>query len=341
MLVKAHLAARSLARLDPAVRLYLFGGPDETASRALRDRVVAAIGSEAERVDLNPEKVRDDPAIIADEAASISLFGGRRWVSVSVASGNGDELVPAIENLLSATAAGNPVVVTVAGLTGKSRLTKLAEKDPQAIAVISYLADVKDVGPLAQALAEPLGLTLTADVVRAIAQASGGESGLIAREIEKLALYCDAAPDNRKRAALPDWQAIGADIDDAQLGETINATFGGLAALLPRCLAELDAVGAIDIRLVRAMMARAHLLARLRVAVDGGISARQVVASQGKAIFWKDADAVVRQLERWNARQLARAITRLHGLERDLKAPDNPGSILVQNALLQFARVAA
>ncbi|MEQ1510478.1 MAG: DNA polymerase III subunit delta [Sphingopyxis sp.] len=341
MLVKAHEAARAIARFNPDIRLYLFGGSDESGSAALRDQVVATIGTDAERFDVSLYSVKEDPALIADEAASISLFGGARWISISVNSGSGDELLPSIENLLGASAAGNPVIITISGLTAKSRLMKIAERDDRCMAVISYPIEAKDVERTIAGLAAPLGLVIDRVVGAAIAESTGRDRGLMAREVEKLALYCDASPGERTAAALADWQAIGADIDGNDLNSIINATFGGKVAALPLALAELDNGGALDIRLVRALASRAHLLTRLRISVENGMPVGQVMAAQGKAIFWKERDDVQRQLARWDAPRLARVIARLHRLESDLKAPDNAGALLVRQAVMEISRAAS
>lgn len=341
MLVKAHLAAQHLQKIDPAVRLYLFGGPDDAGARALRDQLVATIGADAERVDISPQQLRDVPSILADEAASISLFGGQRWVSVSIAGGGGDEMVAATENLLAISAGGAPVIATVGGLTDRSRLARLVDKTPSAIAVICYPPDARDLPRIITDLAATHNLSLEPGLARTIADAVGSDRGILAQEVAKLALYCDAAPDNPVRATIADWQAIGADTDNTELGPVIDASFGGKPAKLPAVLAELDAADAIDIRLVRALMTRAQLLARLRVGVDQGQRPAAVVEAQGRAIFWKDKGSVTDQLGRWDGPRLARAIGRLHSLERELKAPHSPGSLLVKSVLLNFARSAA
>lgn len=341
MLIKANEAGAKLARLDPDVRLYLFGGPDEAASSALRNLVVAQIGLNAERVELTPARIKEDPALLADEAASISLFGCLRWVSMSITMGSGDELQTAIENLFAAPRAGNPVIITVSGLSAKSRLTQLVERDARAIAVISYPPELRDAGPLIESLAKPLGLDIVEQASRAIAKATGADRGLMAREIEKLALYLDAAPGKAVRATLVDWQAIGAGVEDDDLSPLINAAFGGQVAALPAHLADLDSGGALDIQLVRRLAARARLLARLRVDVEGGMRPANVIAAQGKAIFWKEKEATQRQLGLWDAPRLARAIDRLHTLESDLKTRDNPGAILIRQAVMELARAVA
>jgi len=341
MLLKAQGAARTLATLNPAVRLYVFGGPDESLSRALMATVAKSVGKDAERIDYTPAKLKEDPALLADEAASISLFGGPRWIAVTIFSGGGDDLLPAIENLLAAPAAGNPVVVVGGSLTAKSKLVKLAEKDPAAIGVIAYAPSADEAAKLAEELGAAAGMLLSRDVARAIAAATSGDQGLMAQEIAKLSLFVDAAPGDKIEVGSDAWRAIGADLPEEDVGAAVNLIFDGKLGSLPDLFVTLHATGVADIRLVRQLATRAHLLARLRTAVEQGLSPRQVVEAQGKAIFWKDKDGITRQLGKWDSARLARLIERLHRLERELKAPMNAETLLLRHALTDIARVAA
>ena len=341
MLVKPHEAERTLARLNPAVRLYLFGGADDSANRSMAKQISDAMGADAERVDVTTSDLQKTPSLLADEGAAISLFGGARWVSLSINSGSGDDLVGPVENLLAAPVAGNPVVITVAGLTARSKLTKLAEGSSAAIVVITYEPDARSSAKSLGEVAEAQGLRLDRDTATALSAACNHDRGLIAQEVTKLALYLDAAPDRPKSATIADWNEIGAGIAEEDTGDAVNATFGGQLRDMAACLSDLESAGGLDIGLVRALALRAQLLARLRVDVEAGKSARQVVESQGKAIFWKEKDAITRQLDRWSAQRLARAITVLHGVERDLKSANKPGELLLRQTMLNFARAAA
>ena len=225
-------------------------------------------------------------------------------------------------------------------LTARSKLVKLAEKHDMAIAVISYPPDARDADRLVSTIAAPLGLRPDRDVARAIFDATGGDRGLIAREVEKLALYCDADP-AAAPADLDDWQAIGADLPEQDVGSAVNTVLGGKLGELPALFATLEATGTSAIPLLRALARRALQLAELRVAVESGRSVGQAIEAAGKSIFWKEKDLIAGQLARWDAPRLARLIDRLHGLERDLKSPDNPGTILLRAGLLDIARVAA
>ena len=96
------------------------------------------MGEDAERIDLSGAELKADPARLADEAAAISMFGGARWILVEPA---GDEIVPALEALIEAPAAGNPVAVVAGALKPASKLLKLALAAPAALAFASYVPD--------------------------------------------------------------------------------------------------------------------------------------------------------------------------------------------------------
>ena len=143
--VKANRGQLEKALRAPAeTRFFLLHGPDDSGSRALARLLGAAMGAEAERIDLSGSELKADPARLADEAASISMFGGARWILVDPA---GDDCVPAAEALLDAPAAGNPVILLAGALKPASKLLKLALAAPQAMAFASYLPDARGCRP--------------------------------------------------------------------------------------------------------------------------------------------------------------------------------------------------
>lgn len=341
MQAKGAAATQALARPDPAIRLYVLGGPDEAGSRALAASLGKAMGPDAERIDVAASKLREDPAALSDEAAAIGMFGGRRWISVTLMSGGGDEVAAAATALLEAPAAGNPVVVVGSGITAKSKLAKLAAGHPAAMLVISWPPEMRDAVRLAGDLAVPLGLDLDAKVAQAIAQACNGDRGLIEREIEKLALYCDAAAEARKRAGVEDWAAIGAGMSDGDITPLIDAVLDGQCRRLPPLFAAMEADGSGDIGLLRAFARRTVDLAALRVHVEEGSSPGRVIESHGRGIFWKEKDAVTRQLGLWSADALAWLAGELLRIERAMKGDSGNAMLLLRAGLLEIARRAA
>src|SRR3546814_3976650 len=66
-------------------------------------------------------------------------------------------------------------------------------------------------------------------------------------------------------------------------------------------LLRLKSEGIEGISLIRAVLRRMMLLARLRAEVERGSSVGAVMAAQGKSIFWKEKEAVAAQLSRWRS----------------------------------------
>ena len=154
--MKANRPQLDKALQAPAeTRFFLFHGQDEAGSRALAKAIGAAWGEEAERIDLSAAELKADPARLADEAASISMFGGARWILVEPAD---DGCVAAVEALLDVPAAGNPVALVAGALKPASALLKLALAAPEAVAFASYVPDAREADKLTQEMARELGL---------------------------------------------------------------------------------------------------------------------------------------------------------------------------------------
>jgi DNA polymerase-3 subunit delta len=335
--VKADRAAveRALKAPSPQHRFILLYGPDEAGSRALA-KLASANGGE--RVDLSGAELRSDPARLADEAASMSLFGDARYVIVEP---TGDEIVAAIEGLLEAPAAGNLVVVVAGALKPTSKLLKLALASKQALALVNYLPDARSAPRLVQELAREHGLSVRPELARRLADSAANNRAVINQELAKIAIYLDAAPDRQKAVDDEVVAAIGAANEEGDLSRLVDSVGNGDAARLQAELLRLSSEGTEGIPLIRAVMRRLNLLATLRSEVDAGKSVGTVMESRGKAIFWKEKDAIASQLGRWPSETIARAMGRLLEAERQVKASGGLGALAVDEELFAICRQAA
>ncbi len=320
------------------IRFFLLYGPDEAGSRALGRLLAAAMGAEAERVDLSGSELKSDPARLADEAASISLFGGARYIWVEPAA---DDAAAAAEALVEATTAGNPVIMIGGALKPASRLLKLALAAPCAMAFASYVPEGADADKMVLEMARDMGLGMRPDLARRIASAAGGNRAIVAQELAKLALFADAAPERPREVDHEALDAIGAANDEGDLSRLVDSVSGGNAALLQAELLRLASEGIEGIALIRAVLRRMTLLAQLRSEVERGNSVDTVMASKGKSLFWKEKPAVSQQLTRWRSDLLAKGIGRLLDAERQVKASGGLGPLAVSEELLAICRQAA
>ncbi|MGF1550214.1 MAG: DNA polymerase III subunit delta [Sphingomonadaceae bacterium] len=329
--------ARALAAPPPELRLFLLHGPDEAGSCARLAELARGMGAGAERIDLAAAELKADPARLADEAAAISLFGASRYIVVDPA---GEECVAAVAALLEASEAGNPVALVAGPLRASSKLLKAALASPAALAFASYLPGAREAVRLVREEARAAGLGMNPDVARRIADAAGGNRALIAREIAKLALYADADPARPRDIDHDAIDAVGADAGEGDLGRLVVCVAGGRPAELEAELVRLAGVGIEGIPLLRAVLRRMLLLARLRAEVDRGESVDKVMASSGKSLFWKEKDGIARQLARWRSPLLARAVERLQEAQRAVMAPDGLGPRAADEELFAIARQA-
>ena len=319
-------------------RFLLLHGPDESGSRGLIKLIVEALGPEAERVDLTGAELRSDPARLGDEAASISLFGGARYILVT---GVGDESLAAVEALLEAPQAGNPVILLAGGLRPTSKLLKLALAEATALAFASYVPEGGDADRLVLDLGRQRGLPMRPDVARRIADAAGANRAVIESELDKFALYLDASPERPQMLEQDVVDLLGAASEGGDLSRLVDSVVGGDAALLDAELLRLSSEGIEGIVLVRAVLRRMLLLARLRGEVDRGNNVDAVMTSQGKTLFWKEKPVVARQLSRWRSDLLARATGRLLESERQVKASGGLGPLAVEEEMFAICRQAA
>lgn len=330
-------AAQIRAAVDkpnPATRLYLFHGPDESGAAELAERLARALGPEAERVDIDMKALREQPGRLADEAASMSLFGGARYIRVAgIEEGVGE----AIALLLGAERAGNPVIAIGPGLKASGKMVKSAIAAPAALTFACYVPEGVDAARLATTVAREHGLRLTGDVPQRLAAATGGDRAILTREVEKLALYLDAAPDRPRDADGTALDAIGADLGDTELFHAIEAVLDGRVAEIGTELAQLGDGTAIP--LLRQLARRLMTLAELRGDMDKGASIDEVLEKH--RIFFREKAATGRALRRWNAAQIARAIDRVRQTERALMHSGSAGEVLADAECIAIARAAA
>jgi DNA polymerase-3 subunit delta len=328
------------SRLDPALRFTLLTGPDEATMAAVAGHLVGLAGKDAERVDLSGTQLAQDPSLLAAEAASMSLFASARIIRLEL-SGSGDDSMAAVEALLGAETAINPVIATGASVTAKSKLVKLVEGSDHAVAAICYQPDRRALVGIAMSAAEEQGLRLANAEAQLLVDLVSGDQALMRREIEKMALYLDAAADRQRQVTPADIAALGAATHEEDVSECINVALGGKVRDLPDMLAKAAAVGVAEIRIIRALAIRALALARLRAEVDAGAHPATVVAARTSGIFWKERDAVTAQLRIWDSVRVARLMSRLIDCERALKSSGTPGGVLFRKLMTDITHQAA
>ncbi len=332
MKVEPRDAERLIAQPPADARLYLFFGPDGGQAHDLAARLEARLGGD--RLDLAPASVADRPGLLADEAASVPMFGGAQVLRLVPATNDHAE---AAGLLLDAPAVEHRAILIAGDLKPTSALRKLAEAHPGARALACYPPTAADFARLAQGMARAAGLDPEPAALALLVGAVGGERGILAQEIAKLAVYLGATPDTRRAFTAADWHAVGAGEGAADIDPLVDAVAGRKPAEVARALRALAADGQRGIPLLRAVARRFAQLAEARTGVDGGASAEAAVGALRPPLFWKAKPAFLGQLKDWRGDQLAGATHALLAAERGIKAAGSVGDLNADECLLGLA----
>jgi DNA polymerase-3 subunit delta len=335
--VKASKAniGRTVDQPRPEVRFYLFHGPDEAQSRALAARLMEALG--ATRFLISAGAVKSDPASLADEAGAMSLFGGKRLVWVEPATKDIEEGVVA---LLEGPMTESPVVAIAGALPKSSALLKLAEASPAALAFACYAPEGQDAERMVIDLGRRFGLEISPPVAARLADSAGNDQAIVGQELQKLALYIDASPQAPRELDHGAIDAVGAATAEGDFQRLADLALGGELDELAEELTRLPAAGNEGIPVVRSLQRRLLMLAPLRARVERGERVDAVLASAGRALFWKEKAKVQRMLSKWSAENLTTIALRAGELERSLMFTAVPEREALGEELLAIARKA-
>jgi DNA polymerase-3 subunit delta len=325
-----------LAKPDAAIRAALFYGPDAGLARERADRLAAAIAPDprdAFRItDLAAQTLAADPPRLHDEAAALSLSGGRRLVRVRDA---GDAVGALFQRFLADPPPGDSVVVVEAGeLPARSSLRRAFEAAPIAAAVACYRDDRRALEELAREVLGAHGIEVSGEALQYLGQHLGGDRLLSRRELEKLALYVG----DKGRAGLTEATAsVG---DSAQLGldDVIFAAAEGDAPALERTLARLFEEGEVPVTVLRALMRHFQRLHLTQARIADGMSEEEALRGLRPPLFFKLQERFKRQLRLWPERRAQQALELLLQAELDAKRSGPPPEAVCRDALLRIAR---
>ncbi|MFD2234961.1 DNA polymerase III subunit delta [Phaeospirillum tilakii] len=327
-----------LRQPDPAFRAVLVFGPDQGLVRERVERLMRGVVpdlSDPFRVaELTGTHLRESPAALADEAAAIALGGGRRVVVLREA---GDAHTAAVTAFL-ASARGDSLVVIEAGELGpRSSLRKLCEGADNAAALACYADDGAALEGVIQAELKAAGLVAEPEAMAWLTDHLGGDRRLTRSELAKLILYMGGPG----RVRLEDAAACIGDSAARGLDDLTLATADGNHAVAQRVLDKLLHEGAQPVMVLRALarhFLRLHFAAGL---IAQGKSVDQAMAALKPPVIFKAADRFRRQLARWPADRLGRALDLLCEAELDCKSTGLPAAAITSRAVMMIARAAA
>lgn len=328
-------AAAFLKAPDPAVRVVLVYGPDRGLVRERLDiltrTVVDDIADPFRIAEMPANTVKDDPARLADEAAALSLTGGRRVVRITDAT---DALSDTLGAFLDAPA-GDALVLVMAGELGpRSSLRKLCEGAGAAAALACYADDGMALEQVIREALRPHAMTVGHDAMAYLVAHLGGDRLLTRAELDKLITYKGAPGEitlTEASACVGDTAALG--LDDLAM-----AVADGDDAQAQRVLDRLLRSGTGPIPILRGVSRHFQRLHLAAGAMAGGASADQAVGGLRPPPIPKHRARLTAQARRWDTARLGQALDLLLEAEGDCKGFGPPPEVTCARALLRLAQ---
>jgi DNA polymerase III subunit delta len=331
----ARIAA-FLAKPDATIRAALIYGPDAGLVRERADRLARAICSDLKDpfriADFTASALAEDPARLNDEAAALSLVGGRRVVRIRDAT---DTIGALCARFLDSLPPGDSVVVVEAGeLAARSSLRRAFEAAPMGVAIPCYADSRRDLEELAREVLGADAISVTGEAMSYLTSHLGGDRLASRRELEKLALF--AGP--RGQVGLAEAVASVGDNAALTIDDIIFAVAEGDAAGLERSLLRAFSEGEMPITVLRAAMRHFQRLHLVASQIAAGMSEDEALKTLRPPLFFKVQERFKRQMRLWTAQHAAKALERLTRAELNAKRSALPAETICRDALLQIAR---
>lgn len=320
---------------DPAIRAVLLFGPDTGKIKEFADglghTVLPSFDDPFRLADLTGAQLRDDPARLADEAAALSLTGGRRLIRVRDA---GDGNTDIFENMLQHVQGDFLVVAEAGTLAAGSKLRKLFEGAKNAAAIACYADEERDLRSLVRGHLQQAKIRCGDDVIAFLADHLGADRLLTRMELDKLILYVG---ENGTVSLEEARQAIG-DNAALRLDDIVFAMAEGEPESLDRALTRARAEGMNFQPVLRAAQQHLRVLHLAGNLVAGGQSIDAAFKAAGfRGALWKVSDRLARQLRGWPANRLTEAMNRLVEAEMQCKTTGLPADAITGQTLLGIA----
>lgn len=335
--LKAHEVERFVTRPDLTEGVILCYGPDAGLVRENGAKLARRFaGDDVDGMNLlvlDGAELEAEPARLAVEARTTSLFGDRRVIRIRNA---GKGVTVPLSGILD-DPAGAMVVVEAGNLTPKDALRALVEGAKSGRALPCYADSEETLGRVLSETFSKAGIRIDADTLATLRDLLGNDREVTRRELDKLLLYADET----KQLTEADVLLLCADNAALVLDEIVDATGGGNAAALDAALGRALGNAVNPQQILAACLNHFSTLRRWRVEVETGKPASAVLDGARPRPHFSRKSALERQLRLWSDEALSHALERLQGTIAESRKHYAMQETLARRALLSLCVSAA
>ncbi|MDG1438046.1 MAG: DNA polymerase III subunit delta [Emcibacteraceae bacterium] len=329
-------------KLSPQYRAVLVFGPDEGLVRERATKIAKQIVEDLQDpflvANVNPDTLKSEPGILADEVAAISMMGGRRVIRVEGAAEN---TTKAAASFLENPIGDGLIIISAGNLRPTSGLRKLFEKSKITAAIPCYEDNQASLDTLIHEVMRENGLSIDQDAV-AFLQMNLGSDRLVSRsELNKLTIYMgpQGARDS-DMVTLDDVAACVGDSGALNIDTITSATISGDLRRLDETLFKAFNRGENAIAVLRSLSRKVQRMHLARGYMDQGFSADQAMGKLIPKVFAMEARRFKGDLGKWTTGRLSSAMAITSSAEQDCKTTGMPVEAICARACLRIANAA-
>jgi len=335
--IKGASIDRTLSHPPKDMVAALIFGPDQGLVRERAETLIKTVVPDLKDpfliADLDDGVLSSDPARLFDEAAAISMLGGRRVVRVR---GAGNALAKLFERFLDEPAGDALIVVEGGDLARGTGLRKVFEGADNAAAIACYGDNARDLPDVIRDALRAEGLTIAPDALADAASRLGSDRGVTRRELEKLALYARG----QTQVTLDDVRAVLGDEAEVRTEEALDAAGQGDLKKLDLALERLWVSGTSAVAIVRMALSHFQRLALVRSEIEKGDSTDNALRKLRPPLHFMRQASFKAQLNQWDGARLLEACDLLLETEALTKTTAMPAETVTARALFNIAAMA-
>ena len=288
-----------IAKLPTHIFIFLVFGNDlgliSERSAALLRKLVDDPRDALQVVPLSGDQISSDPLLLLDEAHSISMFGGRKAISIDVGL---KALTTALQPLVQTIPVNCSVVLRAGALKKDSALRIMLEREKFSASIECSPDTRTDIMSLVTDAATCSGMTVTSEAMEYLIKFLGADRLSTRSEVEKLILYCHG----KTEIGIADIDDIVADASLLIIDALLHAAFTGNIVAMDAMISRATSTDAEVSLLMMIALRHAQTLHRTSLeAGTGGYGYRQndATARHGK---------MQEQLKHWKSTGLQQAV---------------------------------
>ncbi len=335
MEIKARGIDGFLAKPPSGVVAVLIHGEDAGLVRERADMLARTIVPDPHDpfrlADIEAGDLAGDPARLMDEAAAISMMGGRRVIRVRRA---GDSLAPQFSDFFKSPIGDALFILEAAILPKRSNLRQAFEGSDRAASIACYNDNDEAISDLIMSTLRAHHLTIEPQAMELLIRNLGGDRLASRGELEKLILYLGPSA---RTVTRDDVLACASDTTETEMDDIVDAAASGDTALLDRLLAKAFSTQTSAVAIVRAAQSHITRLHLLTAQAQRGGQLDSLVRGLKPGLPYPRIDRVIRQARNLSPQKLGEMIQMLNDAEIGTKTTGLPDEAIAARALMGIA----